>query len=265
MATGVTSAEHGLAATRERHRGDGFVQSALPPRAGSGVAAAPVAEAGAGEGAGAGSGEDTVADLGMEAMEGPGVVVAAAGVTVDSSAEDRIDPLGPVDPLGPIDPIDPLGPKRRPREQTRGGEEELSEKSVDAGAKTLEDHGWENEKGLDGGGRGGDGGGGGGGGSGMGDAGVDVRTGSGLSGEEGAKEAPVDTEGGATTPPADKRAPRIGEERAHKMWVTMGGGATVLGESGNSRRILPKAGNVGGEKTYRSVLQVNHSFVFLCV
>lgn len=240
VVTGVLSPEHGLAATRERHRGDGFVESALPPRVGSGVSAAPGAKAGAGEGAGAGN---AVADSGMEAVEGSGVVVAAAGVTVDSSAEDPIGPLGPTDPLDPIDPldpVDPLGPKRRPREHARGGEEELGETSFDGGAKTSEDHGWEIEKGLDGGGRGRDGDGGG---SGVGaplrDAGDDARTGGGLSGEEGAEEAPVDTEGGARTPPADKRAPRIGEERAHKMWVTMGGGATVLGKSGKSRRVPP--------------------------
>lgn len=242
------SAEHGLAAAGQRHRGGGFVESALPPRVGDGVAVAPVADAGDGGGAGT----DAVADLGMETVKGSGVVVAAAGVTVDSSAENPIDSLGAIDLL---DPIDPLRSKRRPREQARGvGEGKIGEQSVDGGV----DDAWEIENSVDGGTGNGGGGGGSGVGAPLGDAGDGLRTGDTLSGEEAANEAPVDTERGATPFPAVERAPQIGEERAHKMWVTMGGGATVLGKSGASsiKAHIPKR-EMLKETNRRTVLQVN--------
>ena len=185
-----------------------------------------------------GAGTDYVADVGMETGEGSGVVVAAAGVTVESSADNPIDPLGPIDLL---DPIDRLRSTRRPREQARGvGEGKLGEQSVDGGV----DDDWEIEKGVDGG-RGDGAGGGSGVGAPLDDAGDGLRTGDALNGEEAANEPPVETE----------REPRIGEERAHKMWVTMGGGGTVLGESGGGHHEgeHSQAGNVAGETpTHRS-------------
>ena len=224
--------EHSAAAAaRQRFRGESYVGSLSPPRGGAEVAEAGVAEeaarrgAGAEAGGGAGAvtggvggavkGADVVAGLGLEAVERARVAVAAAGVTVHSSADDPIDPLSPIDPLG--------------RLAEEVGESCWSDGGVD---KPWDLDGREAEMGAGDGGRGGAGGSARG--APLGNVGDGVGSDGAVSDGNGAVGGPVDGEDGVSAPsPADERAPRIGEERAHKMWVTMRGGATVLGKSGS--------------------------------